>query len=103
MMIHHGVCRSAAHGVVREVGCVTQKRQGFDFLAGLYRATTEMTFIRRCVLQVCCAGLIRRAFHRMPYNDRLRKKLKGSSTRPERTVYQHSNTNIGYVHTTDGC
>ena len=62
MMIHHGVCRSAAHGVVREVGCVTQKRQGFDFPAGLYRATTEMTFIRRCVLQVCCAGLIRRAF-----------------------------------------
>jgi len=41
MMIHHGVCRSAAHGVVREVGCVTQKRQGFDFPAGLYRATTE--------------------------------------------------------------
>lgn len=61
-MFHHGTCRSAARVVVREV-CVTRMDKDSDSPAEFNRATTKMTFIRRCVLQVCCAGLMCRAFH----------------------------------------
>jgi hypothetical protein len=57
-MAHHGVCRPAAPMVVRECLCYTTVDKDPGSPAGYNRATTKMTFIRRCGLQVCCAGLM---------------------------------------------